>query len=126
MAATVHGNVNFGLTAETGLYVENVDHDFSVSEKWVANEVGDDEAGALYNPQVSGSLSGVIRSDESITTTLGAAITVANVATWADYITGYTSGGLVYLKGAKPSLKKDDFEALDLSFGFKPFLVPVV
>ena len=126
MAATVHGNVNFGLTAETGIYCESVDFDFTVDEKWVGDADADDAAGALYNPQASGSLSGVRRSDETIETSLGAALVVANAVTWADFITGYTSGGLTYIKGVKNAFKKDDFEALDISFGFKPFIEPVV
>lgn len=125
MAATVHGNVNFGLVAETGLYANSVDFDIQLSEKWVTNHEAEDVAGAIYNANVTFSLTGAKRTDESISAVLGASITLANAIDFSDYISGYTSGGLTFLSGVKPSLKSDDFEMLDLTGTFKPWIEPV-
>lgn len=123
MAATVHGNVNFGLVAETGFYAAAVDFDIKLDEKWVPNHEAEEVAGALYNAKVDFSMNGVKRTDESISAVLGASITLANAIDYSDYIAGYTTGGLTFLSGIKPSLKNDDFETLDLTGSFKPWVV---
>jgi len=126
MAATVHGNVNFGLVAETGFYVAAVDYDITLDEKWVPNHEAEEVAGALYNAKAAFTMSGVKRTDETISAVLGASITIANAVDFTDYIDGYTTGGLSFLSSIKPSLKNDDFESLDLAGTFKPWIVPAV
>ncbi|MGJ8677224.1 MAG: hypothetical protein ACSHX0_06885 [Akkermansiaceae bacterium] len=123
MSATVHGSVNFGLVAETGLYASSVDFDMTQQEKWIGNGEGEDVAGALYNGSATFSMSGVKKVGETLSAVLGSSIVLANAIDFSDYFSGYVSGGLTYLKDVKSSLKSDDFETLDLTGGFKPFVV---
>lgn len=120
MAATVHGDVTHGAAAESGMFIQSADFDIKAEEKWIADEDGDDVAGALYNIQATFSLSGVKKVGEAINAKIAAAFTAANAVTYSDYITGYTTGGLTYVSNVKLPIKNDDFEMLDLSGGFKP------
>ena len=122
MAATIYGEANFGLSAETGLYVNKLDFDCQIQEKLFPSSVGVDAGGTLYNPQVTFSMAGVLRTDETLETELGASLTIANALTWADYIPGYSTGGVTYILGVKPSLAADDFEMVDLNGRFAPFM----
>tara|TARA_R110000824_G_scaffold162702_1_gene338402 strand:- start:672 stop:1052 length:381 start_codon:yes stop_codon:yes gene_type:complete len=122
MAAKVYGLGVFGLTAQTGIYTESLDYDFSIQEKWIADGDGDDVAGALFNPEVSFSLTGFVRSDESISTVLGSALVLANTLTMSEFIDGWSSGGIYLVNGAKRGFKEKDFRGLDLSGKFKPFM----
>lgn len=123
MAATVYGNVSHGFaSAETGLYVASLDFDIKHPVKYVPDHQGQDVGGAFYNPSATFSMSGVERTDESISAKTAAAITLANAVDFADYITGYTSGGATFVTGIKPTLKNDDFKMLDMSGDFKPFI----
>ena len=124
MAATLYGEANFGLSEETGIYVDSLEFDISIEEKLFKNGSGVDTGGTLYNPQVTFSMSGVLKTDAAIETEVGASLTITNALTWADYIPGYSSGGVTYLLGVKPSLKQDDFEMLDLNGRFAPFMAP--
>lgn len=122
MAATLYGEANFGLSAETGIYVDALDFDVQIQEKLFLDEVGVDAGGTLYNPQVTFSMNGVLKTDETLETNVGASFTITNALSWADYITGYTSGGVTYLLGVKPALKQDDFEMVDVNGRFSPFM----
>ena len=124
MAATVYGDVNFGLSAETGLYVATVDHEATISDKWVPDEQGADVAGSLFNPIGSWSMQGVLNTGETLTAKLGSALVLANVVDWSDIIdNGYTTGGTSFVTSHKIGQKNDDFESRDLAGGFRPFVV---
>ena len=123
MSATVYGEVNFGMAEEAGIYAASVDFDIKAQEKWIMDSNGDDVAGALYNESATFSLSGVRRTGQALVAKVAASVVLANAVDFSLYIEGYQSGGLTYLMGIKPSLKNDDFETLDLTGGFKPWVV---
>jgi hypothetical protein len=121
MAAVVSTSLTFGVTAQTGMYIESFEADCSAQEKWVMDADGDEVAGSIYGGAATWSMQGAYKVGETLSQTLGASITLANAFTWADFFTGYSSGGSTYVLGAKPSRKVDDFKMVDLSGGFKPF-----
>lgn len=123
MAATVYGDINFGLSAETGLFVATVDHEATISEKWIPDEQGAEVAGATFNPIGSWSMQGVLNTGEALTAKLGAALVLANVVDWSELIdNGYTTGGTTYINSHKVGLKNDDAETRDIAGGFRPFV----
>lgn len=122
MSATVYGAINFGLTAQTGMYAESVDWDYQTEEFMVADADGDDTAGAIYNPSADFTMSGFIKNDESLSATLGATLTLTNLPTWTDWIPGYTSGGQTIVTGGKSAFNHKSGEGVDVSGKFKPFL----
>jgi len=127
MAATVYGNINFGMASETGLYVESVDFDTQVDTVWIGDEQGADVAGATFNPSASFSMTGFTNNSESLTAVTGGAIVLANAIDWTDVIdNGYTTGGQTIITGIKVGLNHKNAESRDVSGVFKPFMAVAV
>lgn len=123
MAATVYGNINFGISAETGIYAESVDFDSSVQEKWIGDHQGAEIAGATFNPTATWSMSGFLNTGQSLSAVNGATLVLANAIDWTELIgNGYTSGGSSIVTSHKQGLKNDDAESRDLGGVFKPFI----
>lgn len=122
MAATVYGTGTFGLTAQTGLFIDSFEEDFSSQSKFIPDADGDDTAGTIYKPEVSWSMSGFDDTGGAVETTLGATITLTNASTMTDFIPGYTTGGQTLVLGVKSAGQVEDHLKLDLSGVFKPFL----
>lgn len=122
MAATIYGLGTWGITAQTGLYIQSMEYDFSVQEKYIPDTDGDDTAGSLYKPEATWSMNGFERTDAAVETSLAATIVLANMVTIADFVTGYTSGAITLITGAKLANAAEEFQSLDLSGKIKPFL----
>lgn len=122
MAATVIGNINFGLDAETGLFAESISFDPSVQERYIADGDGDHVAGALYGHSATFSIEGAYSTSGSPTWTLGSQLTIANAPTWSAFFSGYSSGGRVILTSANVGLGNESEERRTLGGVFKPFM----
>jgi hypothetical protein len=121
MAARVYSKGIFGLVAETGLYVQEVNYDYSIEEALIPGPTGDDVGAAYFNESATWTLSGFRRSDAQPDAGLGATIVIVNEFDGSEFGTAY-AGGQTILTGAKPSRKSKEFSMLDLSGVFKPFL----
>lgn len=93
MAATTIGTINFGLTAETGLFAESVSFDFSIQERWIADADGDHTAGGLFGGMATWTIEGAYNTSGSPTWEMGGSITIANAPTMTAFFDGYTTGG---------------------------------
>lgn len=123
MAATVYGNINFGMAAETGLYVESVEFDTSVETVFIGDEQGADVAGATFNPVATFSMTGFTDNSATLGAKTGESIILANAITWTDIIGhGYTAGGETIIESVKTGLNHKNAESRDVSGMFKPFL----
>jgi hypothetical protein len=122
MAATVIGTINFGLTAETGLFAESVSFDSSVQERYIADADGDHVAGALYGHSATFSIEGAYSTTGSPTWTLGSQLTIANAPTWSAIFSGYSTGGRVILTSVGISKGNEAEERRTLGGVFKPFM----
>lgn len=122
MAATVIGNINFGLDAETGLFAESISFDPSVQERYIADGDGDHVAGALYGHSATFSIEGAYSTSGSPTWTLGSQLSIANAPTWSSFFSGYSSGGRVILTSANVGLGNESEERRTLGGVFKPFM----
>jgi hypothetical protein len=122
MAATVIGTINFGLTAETGLFAESISFDSSVQERYIADADGDHVAGAVYGGSATFSIEGAYSTAGSPTWTLGSQLTIANIPTWSAIFGGYTSGGRVILTGVGINLGNESENRRSLNGVFKPFM----
>ena len=126
MAATIYGDGVWSMEDETGLYAQNFDYDFSIQEVWIPGISSEDVAGALFGQEASWSLNGFLKSSEAFGSTLGAAIALANAVDATDYVKGYVSGGQTFVTGLKPGGETRNFQTLDMSGKFKPFLAAAV
>jgi len=126
MAAIVYGDINFGMAAETGLYVESVDFDTQVDTVWIADEQGADVAGATFNPSATFNMTGFTDNTAALSAKTGESITLANAITWTDVLAhGYTTGGETIITSVKTGLNHKNAESRDVSGIFKPFMAAV-
>jgi len=122
MAATTFGNITFGMTAETGFYIESATFDYSVQEKYIADGDGDDVAGAVFKPVMAFSLDGAFETAGSPTWTMGVTLTIANIPTHTAFISGYSSGGRYIITGANVGRGNEAESRRTISGTFKPFM----
>jgi hypothetical protein len=122
MPATVIGTINFGLTAETGLFAESVSFDPTVQERYIADADGDHVAGALFGASATFSIEGAFSTSGSPTWTLGSQLTIANAPTWSAFFNTYSTGGRVILTSASVGKGNETEERRTLGGVFKPFM----
>jgi len=122
MAATIYGDGVWSMEDETGLYAQSFDYDFSVQEMFISGVSSEDVAGALFGQEASFSLNGFLKESVTFGATLGAALVLANAVDMTDYVKGYTTGGQTFVTGLKPGGEVRNFQTLDVSGKFKPFL----
>lgn len=122
MSATTIGTINFGLSAETGLFAASVSFDGSVQEKWIADADGDPVAGAVYGARATYSIEGAFNTSGSPSWVLGAGPTPANVPTWTAFFASYTTGGRYVETGFNVSKGNESEEGRTISGTFFPFM----
>jgi hypothetical protein len=122
MAATTFGSISFGMSAETGFYIESMSFDYSLDEKTIQDEQGEAVAGAFYKSKAEWSLDGAYKTTGSPSWVMGAILSIANVPTHAAFIPSYTSGGKVIVKSAKVSKGNEAEQRRSLSGTFWPFM----
>jgi hypothetical protein len=113
------------MTAENGLYAQDFSSDFSIDENYLPDENGDDVAAAFTNPSGQISLNGFVKtSGTAMSTTLGSALAVANDFAPEDFMTGITdlNDGETLTTSVKRGKKSRDFNTLDITAVFKPYL----
>lgn len=122
MAATTIGTINFGLTAETGLFASSVSFDFTIQERWITDADGDHVAGGLFGGMGTFNIEGAYNTSGSPTWTLGSQTTVANAPTMTAFFTGYSSGGRYVTLGVGTSKGNEVEEGRTLSGKFFPYM----
>ena len=124
MPAETYGAINFGLTDETGFYIDSASFDWSAQEVWTSDAGGDDVAGAVFKQEGTFTLEGVLKTDDSPTWTLGINLTIASLSDEmiASMIPGYTSGALTIVTAASFSLENEQLEGRTISGVIKPFM----
>jgi hypothetical protein len=122
MAATVFGSISFGMTAETGFYIESFSGDYSLDEKTIQDEQGEAVAGAYFKSKMEFSLDGAYKTTGSPSWVMGTVLTIANIPTHTAFIPNYTSAGKVITKGAQVSKGNEAEQRRSLSGTFWPFM----
>jgi hypothetical protein len=102
----------FGLTAQTGMLLESVTHNFVHDKKMIADADGDAVSKTLFNERMEGSMSGY-QLTSGYTGTIAAAITLA--ATPTDHLVG-TLGALTTVESISRSFSNTDYEKIELTF----------
>ncbi len=129
MSATVYGEDNFGVTAEAGIYAQEVNAQYSKEETYLQDESGDDVAAAFTNASASVSINGFVKTGGSaFSTKLGAAFVVANSLDAGSFVTGATdnNSGETILTGVSLGYANKAFKSRDLTAAFKPHMGAVV
>lgn len=122
MPAQTYGAINFGLSDETGFFINTATFEFSSQEVWTSNAGGDDVAGAVFKQEGTFTLEGALKTSDSPTWTLGTALTIASLPDLTDWIPGYTSGAKVIITSATVSLESEQLEGRTISGVVKPFM----
>lgn len=127
MPADTYGAVRFGLTDETGFYIDSVSIDFSAQEVWTSDAQGDDVAGAVFKHEGTFSLEGAVKTEGDPTWTLGTALVIASFveARLEEFLPGYaaaTDTALNIITGANISLASEQLEMTTISGVIKPYM----
>lgn len=123
MSATTYGSINFSLSEETGLYTETVTQDMSSQVREIPSAGGEILAGAFYGHKGTFSIEGALKTGESPTWTLGAALVLANEASFD--VPGYTSGATYVITSENVSLGAEAEERRTISGNIYPFIEAV-
>jgi len=122
MSATTHGDINFSLSDETGLYTETVNEDISCQVREIPSGGGETVAAAFYKNQGTFSMEGAINTGDSPTWTLAVALTLANTLTLSSLATGYSSGAKYMITNVSGSQGAEAEERRTVSGNLYPFL----
>lgn len=122
MAATIFGTISFGTSSEVGLFIESADFNYTSSQKFIADNDGDDVAGALFKPQMTFSLNGAYSTAGAPTWVMGGTVTIANMPAHAAFIAGYTTGGRIIVDSVTVGLGNESEQRRQISGIFKPFM----
>lgn len=121
MAATTIGAINFGLTAETGIFCQSTTFTANSEQKWVRDADGDEVAGSIYGKNWEWSVEGQINTGGAMTSyVLGAAISPANLPDSTH--TGGTTNGKSYVTSVELTKSSEDFHMANVSGVIKPYV----
>ncbi len=120
MAASLLGTTgNWGIPLdEAGILITDLSFDFSNQEKTVLDKGGEIIGLSLYQEMGEVKLSGLVSKDAPFSEKIGTAITLAN--TVPGHLNG--SGGTTIISQVSRSLNNEDFEKIDISAKYYPFV----
>ncbi|MCP5535386.1 MAG: hypothetical protein H7A51_04030 [Akkermansiaceae bacterium] len=120
MAASLLGTTgNWGIPQdEAGILITDLSFDFSNQEKPVLDKGGEIIGLALYQEMAEVKLSGLVSMDTPFSGKVGAALTLAN--TVPSHLNG--SGGTTIVNQISRSLNNEDFEKIDITAKYYPFV----
>ncbi len=125
MSAKIYGEAVFGVTAEVGMYAQDVSVGYTMDETFLPDESGDDVAGGFTNASASISINGFVKTGgTAFSTDLGASLAVANSIDAASFVNGASDddAGETILTGVSLGYGNKAFKSLDLTGVFKPFM----
>ena len=121
MAASLLGTTgNWGIPQdEAGILITDLSFDFSNQEKPVLSKGGEIIGLALYQEMAEVKISGLVAKDSPFAGKVGAALTLANT------VPGHLnqgSGGTTIIIQISRSLNNEDFEKIDITAKYYPFV----
>ena len=121
MAATFLGTTgNWGIPQdEAGIIITDISFDYSNQEKLVLDKGGEIQGIALYQEKVEIKISGLVAKNSPFSGKIGAALTLANVI---PIHLNATSGGITIIKQISRSLNNEDFEKIEITATYYPFV----
>jgi hypothetical protein len=125
MSAKIYGTGVFGITAEAGMYAQDLSVDYSIDETFLPDESGEDVAGAFTNAGASISITGFVNTGGSaFSSTLGASLAVANSLDASSFVTGASDddAGETITTSVKLGYGNKAFKSFDVGGVFKPFM----
>lgn len=123
MAATFLGtDAVQGLTAQTGMILQNYDAAYSTERRWVVNEAGEKSGLCLWGDERTITLEALVPATSAFSTRIGAKVALANAPT--DFFRGAPASGYGddVLVGARQRGSNADFHTFSLEFLTSPFL----
>ena len=103
----------FGLTAQTGMLLETVTHNYVQDKKMIADADGDMVSKTLFNERIEGSMSGYQLTTSGYSGTIAAAISLA--AAPVDHLIG-SVGTLTTVESVTRTYSNTDYQKIDLTF----------
>ena len=103
---------------EAGILITDLSFDFSNQEKTVLNRGGEIIGLSLYQEIAEVKLSGLVSKDAPFSEKIGTAMTLSN--TVPGHLNG--SGGTTIISQVSRSLNNEDFEKIDITAKYYPFV----
>lgn len=121
MAATFLGTTgNWGIPQdEAGIIITDISFDYSNQEKLVLDKGGEIQGIAFYQEKIEIKISGLVAKNSPFSGKIGAALTLANVIPLHLHA---TSGGITIIKQISRSLNNEDFEKIEITATYYPFV----
>lgn len=112
--ATSFGDGVFGIgSAETGIIIESITHDFANSSKMVKDRTGNTSGITYYDEQVKVSLNGKVPKTSPFSGTLASALTLTNGL--SGFLKGGVSTGLTLVEGITLDMSNEDYRSIKIS-----------
>lgn len=102
----------FGLTAQTGILLESVTHNYVQDKKMIADADGDMVSKTFFNERVEGNMSGY-QLTSGFTGTIAASISLA--AAPVDHLVG-SVGSLTTVESVSRTYSNTDYQKIELTF----------
>lgn len=123
MAATFLGtDAVQGLSAQTGLILQNYEATHSTERRYVINEAGEKTGLCLWGDELQVTLEALVPAASAFTTRMGVKVTLANTPT--DFYRSAAAGGYgdTVLVGTRQRGANADFHTFSLEFIASPFM----
>lgn len=112
--ATSFGDGEWGIdSAETGILIESITHDYTNSNKTIKDRTGNTLGITYYDEQVKISLNGKIPETTPFSGTLAVALTLGNAPD--NHLKGGVTGGLVLIEGVTIDMAQEDYKSIKIS-----------
>ena len=112
--ATSFGDGEWGIdSAETGILIESITHDYTNSNKTIKDRTGNTLGITYYDEQVKISLNGKIPETTPFSGTLAVALTLGNAPD--NHLKGGVTSGLVLIEGVTIDMAQEDYKSIKIS-----------
>ncbi len=123
MAATFLGtDAVQGLSAQTGMILQNQEATTSVERRWVVNEAGEKSGLCLWGDELSVTIEALVPASSAFSTRTGVKVALANTPTDFYRSAAATGFGDTVFVGARQRQPNADFHTFSLEFIASPFM----
>ena len=104
------------------MFAQEFTVDYNIEEFSLPDESGNDVAGAFTNPRATISITGFVNTGSSFSSTLGAALTIANSIDASSFVSGAAddSAGETITTSVKRGYGNKSFKSFDIGAVFAP------
>jgi hypothetical protein len=116
--ATTFGAGAFGITAESGILIQNISFNEKQDKKEVRGTSGDVVGITYYNETIEVKMQGILPTTSAFSTTLAATLVLAN--SLPDHLKGATTGGSLIVEEVNITYSNEGYKEIEVSAVYYP------